>query len=118
MTVRRLAMLLAAICGLLIVWFTLAAHRPHFSLYPGFDRSVAFAMLSFFLALAFPERLPIVLLVSIAIVIGSETLQFLRPTRHPRIIDGIMKVVGASAGVACFSLAKLAFKNAFFRWRS
>jgi VanZ family protein len=103
-------MLLGAICGLFILWFTLAAHRPHFSPYHGFDRLIAFAMLSFLLAFAFPKHLPIVLLVSIVLAIGSETLQFLRPGRDPRIIDGMMKVIGASAGVACFALGKLAFK--------
>ncbi|MBR1156896.1 VanZ family protein [Bradyrhizobium sp. JYMT SZCCT0428] len=105
-------MLLAAICGLIILWLTLAAHtRPHIFPYPGFDRLIAFAMLSFLSAFAFPKHLPTVLLLSIVAAIGSEMLQFLRPTRDPRIIDGIMKVIGASAGVGCFALAKLPFKR-------
>jgi hypothetical protein len=107
---RRVAMLFAATCGLLILWFTLAAQtRPHFFPDPGFDRLAAFAVLGFLLASAFPTQLRLVLFLTIAAAIGSETLQLLRPTRDPRFIDGAMKVIGSGLGVACFALATLSF---------
>jgi Na+/glutamate symporter len=66
------------------------AHLEHF---------VAFALMGLAFARGYPNRL----LLIVAVVIGSafalETLQFLTPDRHGRLLDALFKAAGGVFGI-------------------
>ena len=110
--VRTVLIICAVICSLCILWFTFSAYtRPHIFEDPAFDRLAAFAALSILLASAFPNHLMRVLAFAVAAAIATELLQFLRPTRDPRLIDGEMKVIGSFLGIAFFGLVRVLFRK-------
>ena len=65
---------------------------------PLWDRALAYLVISFLLVLSFPRRPLLVLAVILAVIVGLEAAQQLRPDRHGRLIDVIEKSLGAGAG--------------------
>lgn len=82
--------------------------RPQIAIPPDADRILAFSVLGFLFALAYPSKRKLVALVLVASAFAIEALQFLQPSRHPRIDDAAIKAVGALLGVAlAWLLARL-----------
>lgn len=78
--------------------------RPVSPLPTQLERAIALAIVGCAFALAYPRRIPIV----IALVLGStivlELMQLLAPSRHGRVIDVAVKLLGAGAGIVIGSL--------------
>lgn len=64
------------------------------------DRMGAYIVLGLLFAIAYPRRLLWVMLVLLAVAVGLEWAQNLRPDRHAEVADMIVKCVGVVLGVA------------------
>jgi VanZ family protein len=99
---RLLAWLLLA--GLIFATLSPINLRPISPLPTQLERAIALAIVGFAFAVAYPRRLPLV----VALVLGStlllELLQLLAPSRHGRVIDVAVKLLGAGAGITLGSL--------------
>lgn len=73
--------------------------RPSLPVDVDLERALAFAMLGLVFALAYPDKLWAAVLIVLAGALGLEILQHLRPDRHGRIADALVK-----AGAACVGL--------------
>jgi VanZ family protein len=74
--------------------------RPQDVLPVNLDRALAFALLSAIFVIAYPRQF---LLCAAIIVAGTafiELLQFIQPSRHPRLHDVFVKAVGCCLGLA------------------
>jgi len=73
--------------------------RPISPLPTQLERAIALAVVGCAFAFAYPRRLPLV----VALVLGStvllELLQLLAPSRHGRVIDVAVKLIGGSFGI-------------------
>lgn len=93
----------------MIAWLTLAAivfvtvspigYRPHDIVSTNFDRAAAYAVLSALFVIAYPRHLWAVAVLVTAIAGGVELLQWLAPTRHPGMIDVVVKAAGGLVGI-------------------
>lgn len=95
--VKPLAWLALALCFAATV--VPIGMRPQIALPPDLDRILAFLLLGFLFALAYPHHRRLVALLLIAAAFAIEAAQFIQPSRHPRIDDAIIKAVGALLGV-------------------
>lgn len=73
--------------------------RPASSLPPTIERFGAFAAVGFAFALAYPRKFWTAALIVIGAALLLEVLQVLAPSRHGRLADALVKVVGGSAGL-------------------
>lgn len=87
------------LAGLIFATLSPIGMRPNSPLPTGAERAFALMLVGFVFALAYPRR---ILLVA-ALVLGStvllELLQLMSPSRHGRLIDVAVKLVGAGAGL-------------------
>ena len=96
---------LSAITGWLalayIVFVTLSpiADRPSLAS-PHLERFVAFALIGFTLALAYPNRILLVVAIVVGAAFGLEALQLLTPDRHARAADALTKALGGISGMS------------------
>ncbi len=72
--------------------------RPHTLTTVGLDRAAAFAFCSAAFVVAYPRYWLAVIAAGVAAAFGIEALQFLSPTRHPHMMDAVVKAAGAIAG--------------------
>ncbi|MDP9809437.1 VanZ family protein [Rhizobium tibeticum] len=73
--------------------------RPHTVTSVNLDRALAYSLVGFMFAVAYPRHW---LAVAILLFLGAlaiEYLQYLSPTRHARLHDALVKILGASVGV-------------------
>ncbi len=101
----------------LLGWVILAAitaatiapigYRPVSAMPVSIERFSAFAALAFLLCLGYPRHRWQVLLLTVAAAGALEALQLLEPTRHGRIADFLVKVVGCGCGAAASLAAGL-----------
>lgn len=73
--------------------------RPvtHFS--PQLERAVALMLVGFVFALAYPRRILWVALLLFTSTALFEALQGLEPSRHGRVADELVKLIGAAVGL-------------------
>jgi VanZ family protein len=94
---RLLAWLLLA--GVIVATLSPINLRPISPLPTQLERAIALALVGCTFALAYPRRLPLV----IALVLGStvllELLQLLAPSRHGRVMDLAVKLIGGGFGI-------------------
>jgi VanZ family protein len=85
-----------------IVFATLApiGLRPMTDAPPNFERAIAYALFGAAFALAYPRRLGLAILIIVVAAIGLELLQMLATTRHARLADAAVKLMGGGLGVA------------------
>ena len=74
--------------------------RPHDILPVNADRALAFALLSCLFVVAYPRYLVISTIVIVLAAFAIEFLQYLEPSRHPRMHDAAIKAAGAILGLA------------------
>lgn len=92
----------AAWAGLVLVAIaalTPIEFRPTSSLPPTTERFAAFAAVGFAFALAYPRQFLAAALIVIGAALLLEVLQVLTPSRHGRLPDALVKMLGASAGL-------------------
>ncbi|WP_064838178.1 MULTISPECIES: antibiotic resistance protein VanZ [unclassified Rhizobium] len=63
------------------------------------DRAAAYILVGLAFALAYPKQWKLVAVLLIAGAVAIEYLQYLSPTRHPRLHDAGIKAMGAALGL-------------------
>lgn len=106
----------------ILAWLCLAAiavvtvgplnWRPESGVSPQIERFAAFALVGFLFSAAYSRHI----LIAAAIVIGAavvfELLQLIEPSRHGRIFDAAVKIVGAMTGLTIGYIAsRLALRS-------
>jgi hypothetical protein len=72
-----------------------SSHLEHFA---------AFALIGFAFALAYPNRILLVVTVVVGGALGLEALQFLTPDRHARAMEALVKSLGGISGICAGQL--------------
>jgi hypothetical protein len=93
---KPLAWLLLA--GIIFVTVSPIGLRPHTILSVNLDRALAYALAGLVFVLSYPKQWKLVALLLIFGAIAIEYLQYLSPTRHPRLHDAGIKAAGATLG--------------------
>lgn len=103
MTSTRILRILAwlLLLGLAIVTVAPIQFRPITPLPVQLERSSALAVVGFVFALAYPSRIWFVAILLLASTSLFEALQLVEPSRHGRVLDLLVKLVGAAVGLAC-----------------
>lgn len=101
MSSQNLLRLLAWIALGVIVLSTLTPNelRPQSGLPVQWERLLAFAVVGFLLAIAYPRQLLVITVVVLGVAVLLEALQLLTPSRHGRVFDLAVKLAGGSAGM-------------------
>ncbi|WEK03703.1 MAG: VanZ family protein [Candidatus Devosia phytovorans] len=73
--------------------------RPHMPVSVNAERAMAFMVVGFLFAVAYPRHIWFAALIVLTGAFGLEILQELRPDRHGRFRDAMWKSVGASIGL-------------------
>lgn len=97
----KLARLLAwtLVAALIVATLVPIDFRPVVSHSANLERAVAYALLGFLMALAYPRHRLLALAVGVAIAAGLELGQVLTASRHGRVPDFVVKSVAAGLGV-------------------
>lgn len=85
--------------GLAAVTLVPIGLRPHSTFSPHVERFLAFAVAGLCLALAYPRRPVLTVVIIAATALGLEAAQFLASTRHPGLADLLAKLAGGGAGL-------------------
>jgi VanZ like protein len=72
--------------------------RPSVST-PHLEHFAAFAVMGLAFALAYPNRILLVVLLVVGAALGLEALQLLTPDRHGRAVDAFIKALGGISGI-------------------
>lgn len=101
MTILKFARPLAWLLLAFIIFVTVSpiGERPNTVTAVDVDRAVAYLLLGFAFALAYPKQWKTVTLLLIVGAFAIEYLQYLAPTRHPRLHDASVKAMGAALGL-------------------
>lgn len=97
LALRVVAWLLLA--GLIFVTLSPIDLRPISPLPVQLERAAALALIGFVFAIAYPRRILLVALVVLGATVGLELLQLIQPSRHGRVIDAAVKLIGGSGGL-------------------
>lgn len=73
--------------------------RPLSSLPVDIERALAFSLVGFLFAIAYPRQIWLAAGIIIIGVVGLELLQNLRPDRHGRNADAVVKLAGGAIGL-------------------
>lgn len=95
-------LLLAAVA---VVTIAPIGFRPVTFLSANAERFLTFGLVGFAFALAYPRHLALIVLVVLAAAVGFELLQALQSTRHARLPDMGIKLIGGGVGIATGLLA-------------
>ncbi len=94
---RPIAWLLLA--GIIFVTLSPIGLRPHTVTSVNLDRALAFSLVGFMFAVAYPRHWIAVAALVIFGALTIEYLQYLSPTRHARLQDAVVKILGGSVGI-------------------
>lgn len=105
----------------ILAWFCLAAiavvtvgplnWRPESGVSPQIERFAAFALVGFLFAAAYSRHIFIAAAIVIAAAIAFELLQLIEPSRHGRIFDAAVKIVGSMTGLTIgYTFSRLALR--------
>ena len=97
LVLRIVAWLLLA--GIAFVTLAPIGLRPVTEAPPNLERALAYALFGAAFALAYPRRLGLAFAIIVASAIGLELLQSIAATRHARLLDAGVKLVGGGVGV-------------------
>lgn len=93
----------------LVVFATLSpiGARPHLAhIGPQLERFVAYLIAAAALATAYPARKGLILTCIVAGAAGLELAQHFEASRHARILDALVKIVGGITGLAMAALGE------------
>ncbi len=104
--IRRLARIMAWLCLGYIAFVTVGpiGVRPETGVSPQLERLVAFAVVGALFAAAYPRHILLAALVVIGAAIVLEAFQLLEPSRHGRLFDASIKIVGGVIGLVAGSI--------------
>ena len=88
------------LAGLIFATLSPINLRPISPLPTQLERAIALAVVGFVFALAYPRHLWIVVLLVVGSTVLLELLQLVQPSRHGRVVDVAVKLVGAGFGLA------------------
>jgi len=74
---------------------------------PQLEHFAAFALVGLALAVAYPGRAVLVVVIVVGAAVGLEALQLLTPDRHGRVIDALVKALGGIFGISAGQLVLL-----------
>jgi hypothetical protein len=100
--------ILAWLClvGIAIVTVGPLNWRPESGISPQIERFAAFALAGLLFSTAYSRHILIASAIVVAAAIGFELLQLIEPSRHGRVFDAAVKIVGSITGLTigyCFS---------------
>jgi VanZ family protein len=78
-----------------------SSHLEHF---------IAFALIGLAFALAYPNRVLLVVVIVVGAALGLEALQLLTPDRHARATDALVKSLGGISGICSGQLVYFLFR--------
>lgn len=91
--------------GLVVVTVGPISLRPISPLPTQVERALALLVIGFVFALAYPRHIVIVAVLVLGTTVLLEFLQVLEPSRHGRIVDAAVKLLGGAVGLAFGMLA-------------
>jgi VanZ family protein len=94
------------ILGLLILTIVPAADRPETGLQHDLEHFLAFGLAGIVVALAYPNRLLVLLLAAAMFTLALELIQIPLPARHARLEDFAVDTLGACGAIALAYLAR------------
>ncbi|MBN8961162.1 MAG: hypothetical protein J0H71_08515 [Rhizobiales bacterium] len=99
---RRLTRIMAWLCLGYIAFVTVGPIwvRPETGFSPRLERLVAFAVVGTLFGAAYPRHIVLAAVVVIGAAILLEAFQLLEPSRHGRLFDASVKIVGGAMGLA------------------
>lgn len=90
----------ALLAGLTILTIGPVVVRPDLpNAPPSIEHALAFGAFGACLALAYPRRWLVPVLVVASAAVALESLQILAPGRHARVVDAVAKLIGGEVGV-------------------
>lgn len=89
-----------ALLGIAAATLSPIALRPRLPMDLDLERSLAYFVVGLLFALAYPRQIWLAVLVVMIGTISLEVLQELRPDRHGRLHDALVKAAGAIIGIA------------------
>lgn len=84
--------------GIAIATLSPIGLRPHLTAYADLERALAFCVAGLVFALAYPRKIWLATVLTIACIFGLEYLQDLRADRHGSLLDAFVKAGGAAVG--------------------
>lgn len=109
LSVHRCAALIGWSAVALVVFATLSpiGARPHLAhMGPQLERFIAYLVAAAALATAYPSRKGVILLSIVAGAAGLEIAQHFEASRHARVLDAVVKIMGGVSGLAVVSLCE------------
>jgi hypothetical protein len=89
----------ASLCFIAYATLSPVRDRPTLLISSSVEHLAAFAVFGALFCLAYPRRIPAVLVFVVSSAALLEVLQLLTPDRHARILDAFQKIVGGILGV-------------------
>jgi VanZ family protein len=89
----------ASLCFIAYATLSPLRDRPTLPISSNVEHLAAFAVFGALFCLAYPRRIPTVLIFVIGSAALLEVLQLLAPDRHARILDAVQKIAGGLLGV-------------------
>jgi len=103
--IQRLSAVTAWLALAFVVVVTLSPIEARPSLAsPHLERFIAFALIGLAFALAYPNRILLVVVVVVGAAFSLEALQLLTPGRHARAADALVKSLGGISGICAGQL--------------
>jgi xanthine/uracil permease len=104
--IQRISVIAGWLALAFIAFATLSpiADRPSVAV-PHLEHFAAFALMGLAFALAYPNRVLLVVAGVIGAAIGLEMLQLLTPDRHGRAADAFVKALGGISGISVGQMA-------------
>lgn len=93
---------MAWLCLAYIAFVTVGppAVRPVTGVSPQLERLVAFALMGALFAAAYPRHIVLAAVVVLGAAVLLEAFQLLEPSRHGRLFDASVKIIGGMMGLA------------------
>jgi hypothetical protein len=103
--IQRIAVILAWLALAFIAFSTLSpiGARPSVAS-PHLEHFAAFALTGLAFAVAYPNRILLVVVIVVGAALGLEALQLLTPDRHARAADALVKSLGGISGICAGQL--------------
>jgi len=98
--IQRISLVLGWLTLVFIIFATLSpvGGRPSVSS-PHLEHFAAYAVMALAFALAYPNRILLVVAIVVGAALGLEALQLLTPDRHARAADAFVKALGGISGI-------------------
>ena len=99
--IQRISIVAGWLMLAFVVYATLSPidARPALST-PHLEHFAAFGLLGLAFGLAYPGRVLLVVAIVVGAAVGLEALQLLKPDRHGRAADALVKVLGGISGIS------------------